>query len=535
MRRAVIALLLCAPALASAAGEPAGRWEGAIRIPGRELPLVVDLAPGATGGWTGSLIMPGFGLKGAPLSNVVVGGADVAFDLGGALRSPTYGPASFSARLTGDDRMTGEMQPGRQRRAVRARPRSVRAQVEAPPRSTAVRRDLEAAWTRRVRARRLSAPRDDHARESRGAPARPRRSSSSASRRPTCRSTSSSRKAISCGSNRRSIASRSKARFARDRDEIAGHASSSGRSNCRSCCAAAAEDIMKVLRSRDRMRRPCWPEPAPVRSRCFAATPRTAAPTAATDRASSIASNGSSRPATGSSRRRCYKDGVIYFGGDDGNVYAVDAADGRQRLEAQDRRSRSRHAGDRRRHCSTSAATTASSMRSTRAPARTRWKFATEGERRFEAKGLHGMLPKNQTIADAFDVFLSSPVVAARHRSISAAATATSTRSTRIGRRCAGNSGPATSCTRRRRTPTASCSSAAGTATSTRSTPKTGAGEVALSRRRGSGHPQPGRLPVVAGGRRRRRLHRMPRFESLRDRRRHRQGEVALRTPTEAG
>jgi outer membrane protein assembly factor BamB len=42
----------------------------------------------------------------------------------------------------------------------------------------------------------------------------------------------------------------------------------------------------------------------------------------------------------------------------------------------------------------------------------TQWKFATEGERRFEARNLHGQLPKNQTIADAFDVFLSSPVVA---------------------------------------------------------------------------------------------------------------------------
>jgi outer membrane protein assembly factor BamB len=41
----------------------------------------------------------------------------------------------------------------------------------------------------------------------------------------------------------------------------------------------------------------------------------------------------------------------------------------------------------------------------------TRWKFSTGGERRFEAKGLHGQQPKNQTIADAFDVFLSSPVV----------------------------------------------------------------------------------------------------------------------------
>lgn len=41
-----------------------------------------------------------------------------------------------------------------------------------------------------------------------------------------------------------------------------------------------------------------------------------------------------------------------------------------------------------------------------------RWKFATAGERRFEAKGIHGFQPKNQTIADPFDVFLSSPVVA---------------------------------------------------------------------------------------------------------------------------
>jgi hypothetical protein len=41
-----------------------------------------------------------------------------------------------------------------------------------------------------------------------------------------------------------------------------------------------------------------------------------------------------------------------------------------------------------------------------------KWKFATGGERRFEAKGLHGMQPKNQTIADPFDVYLSSPVVA---------------------------------------------------------------------------------------------------------------------------
>src|SRR5579871_1566729 len=46
------------------------------------------------------------------------------------------------------------------------------------------------------------------------------------------------------------------------------------------------------------------------------------------------------------------------------------------------------------------------------ATGRLRWKFSTGGERRFEAKGIHGFQPKNQTIADPWDLFLSSPVVA---------------------------------------------------------------------------------------------------------------------------
>jgi eukaryotic-like serine/threonine-protein kinase len=101
----------------------------------------------------------------------------------------------------------------------------------------------------------------------------------------------------------------------------------------------------------------------------------------------------------------------IYFGSDDGNVYAIDAESGREIWK-----------------------------RSTRGPVPStpavaagivyltsydgnfyalnaetgalKWKFATDGERRFEAKGLHGMQPKNQTIADPFDIYLSSPVVA---------------------------------------------------------------------------------------------------------------------------
>ena len=65
-------------------------------------------------------------------------------------------------------------------------------------------------------------------------------------------------------------------------------------------------------------------------------------------------------------------DGVVFFGSYDGFFYAVDAATGQLK-----------------------------------------WKFETEGERQFEAKGLHGLKPSQQTIPDFYDIYLSSPVVAA--------------------------------------------------------------------------------------------------------------------------
>jgi eukaryotic-like serine/threonine-protein kinase len=103
--------------------------------------------------------------------------------------------------------------------------------------------------------------------------------------------------------------------------------------------------------------------------------------------------------------------GTIYFGGDDGLVHALDAASGRQRWAARTGgpvpSAPAVHDGrvyvvsyDGRLHALDAA---------TGAPL---WKFATEGERRFEARGLHGSQPRTQTLADPYDVFLSSPVVA---------------------------------------------------------------------------------------------------------------------------
>ena len=106
-----------------------------------------------------------------------------------------------------------------------------------------------------------------------------------------------------------------------------------------------------------------------------------------------------------------WHDGAIVFGSDDGHVYAVDAATGRQRWMQ----------------------STGGPVSSTPAIADGRvyavsydgrlyaldersgevlWKFASEGERRFEARGLHGMQPRAQTFPDVFDIYLSSPVVA---------------------------------------------------------------------------------------------------------------------------
>lgn len=106
-----------------------------------------------------------------------------------------------------------------------------------------------------------------------------------------------------------------------------------------------------------------------------------------------------------------YADGLIYFGADDGNIYAVEAATGHQSWK----------------HSTGGPVPTSPAIadgvlyagsydgRFYALNARTgatRWKISTGGERRFEARGLHGMLPATQTIADPFDIYLSSPTVA---------------------------------------------------------------------------------------------------------------------------
>ena len=105
-----------------------------------------------------------------------------------------------------------------------------------------------------------------------------------------------------------------------------------------------------------------------------------------------------------------WHDGAVLFGSDDGNVYAVDAASGRQRWMVHTGgpvASTPAVSGDRAFAVSYDGKLYALDARS----GEVLWKFATEGERRFEAKGIHGLLPRNQTYPDLYDVYLSSPLV----------------------------------------------------------------------------------------------------------------------------
>src|SRR5437868_6290687 len=140
-------ILFLASAVFSYADEnAAGRWEGSVQIPGRQLKLIVDLAMERTGGgWQGSIIIPGSGLKGAPLSDIALNGREVVFSIKTALADQRTGPARFNARFVGDGKLAGDfVQAGNS--APFALEKTGSPQVEIPPRSSAIAKEIEGEW-----------------------------------------------------------------------------------------------------------------------------------------------------------------------------------------------------------------------------------------------------------------------------------------------------------------------------------------------------------------------------------------------------
>jgi len=108
-------LLLAALAIPSAvaaaeAGDPSGRWSGAIEIPNGELAITVALEHSAEAGWSGTIDIPAQGLHGFALSAVGADGGRVHFEMAGIPGTPTFDGAlgDSGQTITGSFRQGGQ-------------------------------------------------------------------------------------------------------------------------------------------------------------------------------------------------------------------------------------------------------------------------------------------------------------------------------------------------------------------------------------------------------------------------------------------
>jgi hypothetical protein len=132
-------ILIAAAALPCRAEDVvSGRWEGTAQIPDNELTVVVDLAQ-ENGAWVGSIIIPGLGLKGVPLTDIKVQPPDVNFAVKGALG------IQLKMRLDANNKMAGNFEQGGNR-APASLQKTGPPQVEYPRRNTPVAKELEGEW-----------------------------------------------------------------------------------------------------------------------------------------------------------------------------------------------------------------------------------------------------------------------------------------------------------------------------------------------------------------------------------------------------
>lgn len=140
----VVALVLSA-ADASAAPSVAGRWQGVVQIPGLPLHATVDLDQDKSGAWIGSIVVPELAIKNVVLTDITPRDGALTFAIKGALAGPEEPPATFEARFDSDDVMSGTFtQAGNH--APFALRRTGAAQVDLPPRSTPVAKEMEGKW-----------------------------------------------------------------------------------------------------------------------------------------------------------------------------------------------------------------------------------------------------------------------------------------------------------------------------------------------------------------------------------------------------
>lgn len=143
--RLIFVLILASVIITRAEQPAAGRWEGSIKIPDREQKIIVDLAQDQKGAWSGSITMPGLVVKGAALTDIAFQDSELSFAIKSALGAQRAGPATFKARVSADGKLTGEFTQGGNT-APFTLTKVGAAQVELPPHSTSVAKEMEGEW-----------------------------------------------------------------------------------------------------------------------------------------------------------------------------------------------------------------------------------------------------------------------------------------------------------------------------------------------------------------------------------------------------
>jgi hypothetical protein len=137
----LVAILIIAAALPCRAEDAiSGRWEGSARIPDDELGVIVDLAQ-QDGAWVGSIIIPGLGVKGTPLTDINVQSPDVKF----AVKGPLGIQMNLRLLPPPENKLAVNFEQAGNRAPATLK-KTGPPQVEYPPRSTPVAKELEGEW-----------------------------------------------------------------------------------------------------------------------------------------------------------------------------------------------------------------------------------------------------------------------------------------------------------------------------------------------------------------------------------------------------
>ena len=117
----------------------AGRWEGLIRIPERELGITLDLAKTAAGNWIGSISVPLSTSIDVPLGNISIDGTTVRFT------ATLPAKASFDGVLTAEGTIAGTVSSVEGRTTFELA-RKGAPRVVLPPPSSALPKEFSGAW-----------------------------------------------------------------------------------------------------------------------------------------------------------------------------------------------------------------------------------------------------------------------------------------------------------------------------------------------------------------------------------------------------